>query len=126
MLLGYTTRNAISPKVSQQHIDQFQKMSHAQDKTLPSVMSHYHNLAGQIASRIEGLDPDRRRLAHDDLNQNLLAHVATALKTGKTARAVAAIGAHLKKLAQQHGVAVPPGLYGPAPAGPAPAIQSRM
>jgi hypothetical protein len=121
MILGYGARNAISPKVGAQHLDQFQKMAHQQDPGLAARMPLYHKVAGEVTSRMEGLNPDSRRLAHEDINQNMLSHVATALKTGKTAPAVSAIQGHLQKLAQQYGVPVPAQpVQGamPAPAGP--------
>jgi hypothetical protein len=117
MILGYAARNAISPRVTPQHIAQFQSMVNKEHPTLAPEMPHYHAVGSQVASRIEGLDPDRRRMAHQDLNDNLLAHVSTALKTGKTGPAVQAIRAHLTKLAAQHGVPLP----GAAMAQPAPA-----
>lgn len=109
MILGYASRNAISPKVNAQHIAQFTQMAHQQDPALAARMPLYRHVAGQIASRIEGLDPDRRRLAHEDLNQNMLSHVATGLATGKAAAAVRAIHGHVHKLAKQYGISVPPG-----------------
>lgn len=107
MILGYARRNSITPKVSDQHIQQFTQMAHKEDPNLSAQMGDYHNVGGQIASRIEGLDSDRRRLAHEDLNQNLLGPVQQALATGKAAAAVQQIRNHMMKLAQQHGVPIP-------------------
>jgi hypothetical protein len=121
MILGYSHRNSISPKVGPEHIAKFQQLAMQQNPGLANEMKHYHNVGGQIASRIEGLDQDRRRMAHDDLNQNLLSHVQSGLASGQTAPAVAAIRAHLQKLAQQHGVPLPMQAPTAAPAAPGPA-----
>jgi hypothetical protein len=107
MILSYAARNAIAPKANAQHIAKFEQMAHKENPQLRQDMPHFQNVGGQIASRIEGLDQDRRRMAHEDLNQNLLGHVSSALASGKTAPAVQAIRAHLEKLAQQHGVPIP-------------------
>jgi hypothetical protein len=114
MILGYAARNAISPKVNSQHLQKFQDMAHREDPSLKAQMGDYHGVGGQIASRIEGLDQDRRRMAHEDLNQNLLGPVSAALASGKAAQAVQAIRGHLQKLAQQHGVPLPQ-MGAPAP-----------
>ena len=110
MILGYAARNAVSPKVNPDQIAKFRALAHQQDPGLKAKMPLYTNAVSQIASRIEGLDADRRRAAHEDLNQQLLGPVSTALRSGQTAPAVTAIGEHLKKLAGQYGVPVPPGV----------------
>lgn len=107
MILSYAARNALTPKASPQHIAQFEQMAHKENPGLAADMPHFQNVGSQIAQRIDTLDPERRRLAHDDLNQNILGHVSSALASGKTAAAVQAIRGHLQKLAQQHGVQIP-------------------
>lgn len=107
MILSYAARNALTPKANAQHIAQFEQMAHQQNPGLKADMPHFQNVGSQIAARIEGLDPDRRRMAHDDLNQNILGHVSSALASGQTAQAVQAIRGHLQKLAQQHGIPIP-------------------
>lgn len=104
MILNYTARNAMNPKATAAHIDQFTKMAHQQDPALMNHMPMYHKVAKQISDRIEGLDQMRRQAAHQDLNDNLLGHVATALQTGQTAPAIHGIRQHLTKLAGMYGV----------------------
>jgi hypothetical protein len=106
MILGYAARNAVNPFANAGHIDKFTQLAHKQDPQLAQKMPAYRKIAGEVASRLEGLDPDRRRLAHDDLNRNLLKHVSTALTTGQTKPAIQAIHSHLHKLAGQYGVPV--------------------
>lgn len=118
MILGYAARNAMTPKVNPEMLAKFQAMAHKENPGLAAEMPHYQGVGQQIAQRIDTLDPDRRRLAHDDLNQNLLGHVQGALAAGKAAPAVQAIRAHLQKLAQQHGVAIPQMGGGAPAAGP--------
>lgn len=119
MILGYAARNALAPKVNPEMLAKFQAMAQKENPGLAAEMPGYHEVGGQIAQRIDTLDQDRRRMAHDDLNQNLLGHVQSALASGKTAAAVQAIRGHLQKLAQQHGVQVPqmgaPGAPAPGP-----------
>lgn len=107
MILNYAHRNAITPHVTPEHIAKFEQMAHAEDPGLKARMPLYHKVAGDVSRRIEGLDPDRRRLAHDDLNHNMLSHVKAALATGKTKAATKAIEGHLRKLAGQYGVQMP-------------------
>ena len=125
MILGYSSRNAINPKATAEHIAKFQQLAMKQDPSLAAKMPLYHKVAGELASRIEGLDPDRRRLAHEDLNQNILHHVSQALTTGQTQPAVKAIREHVIRLAQKHGVALPPGAGAPTPAPASPQAQPR-
>jgi hypothetical protein len=107
MILQYAHRNAVTPSVTPEHIDQFSKLAQTQDPDLAKRLDTYRSVASQIADRIDTLDPARRKAAHDDLNANLLAHVKTALASGQTKQALAAIKTHLTTLAKQHGVPIP-------------------
>lgn len=114
MILSYAARNALTPKVNAEHIAKFQQMAQKENPGLAADMPHFQNVASQIAQRIDTLDPDRRRAAHDDLNSNLLEQVAQALAAGTTGKSVQAIRGHLEKLAAQYGVAIPE-MGAPAP-----------
>lgn len=107
MILGYAARNALTPKVNPEMIAKFQAMAQKESPSLAAEMPNYHEVGGQIAQRIDTLDPERRRVAHADLNDNLLEQVAQALASGTTGKSVQAIRGHLEKLATQYGVPIP-------------------
>lgn len=118
MILGYAARNAMTPKVNPEHLAEFAQMAQKENPGLAGEMPDYQGVGSQIAQRIETLDPDRRRVAHEDLNDNLLEHVAQALASGTTGKSVDAIRSYLGKLADRFGVGRPKQFIEPGALGP--------
>src|SRR5258706_7010157 len=116
MILGHITRNHPTPDVTSDQVQQFHALASKQDPTLEARMPAFHAAASRLAQRLETLDPDRRRAAYADLNDGVLSHVKQGLVSGQTKPAMAAIKAHLTKVAAQHCIPLP--LQTQQPAGP--------